>query len=250
MSQDSPGRGGAVRDAVDITHPGGMRGIRVLPTDRQDHLDPFVVFERFFIDPNQGFDTHPHRGFEIVSYLLEGGMAHEDSMGHSHVARTGDVMRITTGRGMRHSELPAENAACNGLQLWVNLPRAKKEIEPGYQAVSADALPVTQIDGTTITTIVGDGSPVELHTAIQYYDVTVAAEWTWTLPDDWNGFLYGIDGHGNVNEFAMERGQFYTVSGTDTPIRVTSDDDHLFRVAAIAGQPHGEPIRQQGPFVD
>jgi len=85
------------RPAADVTHPGGMRAERVFPTDGQSHLDPFVVFERLYIEPSQGFETHPHRGFEIVSYVLDGEMEHEDSMGHASTAAAGDAMRSRPG---------------------------------------------------------------------------------------------------------------------------------------------------------
>ena len=248
MSQDAPDDDRSIRDAVDVTHPGGMRGNRVMPTPACDHLDPFVVFERFFIEPHQGFDTHPHRGFEIVSYVLEGGMAHDDSMGHGSVARAGDAMRITTGSGMSHSELPADGAACNGLQLWVNLPRDEKGVDPSYGDAKAGALPTERRDGATVTTVVGDGSPIELRTPVEYYDVRVDGTWTWSPPERWNGFLYAIDGAGTVDGEPTRRGQFSPVVGADGSIVVSGKEE--FRVAAVAGRPHGEPIRQRGPFVE
>lgn len=192
MSQDTPNTGQSVRNAVDITHPGGIGVNRVMPTAVCDHLDPFVVFERFFIDSHWGFDTHPHRGFEIVSYMLEGGMAHDDSMGHSHVASAGDAMRIATRSGMRYSELPADDAACNGLRLWVNLPREKKDVDPSYQGADASAIPTVERDGATVTTVVDDGSPIDLHTPVEYHDGRVRDTWTWDFSESWNGFLYAI----------------------------------------------------------
>ncbi|WP_135365510.1 pirin family protein [Halosimplex halophilum] len=239
-----------VQSAEDITHPGGMRGNRVMPTPRRDHLDPFVVFERFFIAADQGFDTHPHRGFEIVSYMLEGGMVHDDSLGESHTAYPGDAMRITTGSGIRHSELPADGAACNGLQLWVNLPRDRKDADPAFQDVPGDELPTEDAGDATVTTVVGEGSPVELATDVTYLDVTVEGSWTWGPPAGWSGFLYGVDGSGTVEgeDFAVE--DFAALEGIDEGTRVAVESEEGVRLAAIAGAPHGDPIVQRGPFVE
>lgn len=235
------------RDAAAVTHPGGMRANRVFPTAHRQHLAPFVVFERFVIEPTQGFPTHPHRGFEIVSYMLDGAMAHDDSMGNASTARAGDAMRITTGSGMRHSEMPADDAACSGLQLWIDLPREEKGVEPSYQEASGDALPTTDVSGATVTTVVGPGSPLTLHTPVIYRDVRVTDTWEWAVDDGWNGFCYAVSGDGCVGDEALLESQFVLVDGGGS---LTLSTDSELRVAAIAGRPHGEPIRQRGPFVD
>ncbi|WP_435320822.1 pirin family protein [Haloarchaeobius sp. TZWSO28] len=234
------------RQAGDLTHPGGMHARRVFPYDQLPNLDPFVVFERFSIEPTQGFDTHPHRGFEIVSYMLDGAMAHEDSMGHASTARPGDAMRITTGSGMQHSEMPGNDKACSGLQLWVNLPRAKKEVEPSYQEASSEELPVTERDGATVTTVVGEDSPIDLHTPVTYQDVSITDTWEWEIPDGWNGFAFVISGSGRVGEQSLETASFFTIENGGS---VTIESDTEVRIAVIAGEPHHEPIRQHGPFV-
>lgn len=233
--------------AADVTHQGGMRAKRVFPTDRQSHVDPFVVFERFFIEPSQGFETHPHRGFEIVSYMLEGGMAHADSLGHENTARPGDVMRITTGSGLRHSELPADDASCNGLQLWVNLPRDQKAVAPSYQEAASADLPVEDTGGATVTTVVGDGSPIELRTDVSYLDVAVSDDWTWTVLSEHVGFLFVVSGDGKVEDEPISPADYVTVESGAT---VSVSTESGVRLVAVSGRPHGEPIRQRGPFVE
>ncbi|WP_411966786.1 pirin family protein [Haloferax sp. YSSS75] len=230
-----------------VRHGTGVNSNRAFPTNSYpSSLDPFVLFEQFYIDPDTGFPMHPHRGFEIVSYMLDGGMDHEDSLGVSNTAYEGDAMRITTGRGIRHSEFPADGQGCTGLQLWVNLPRAEKDVEPDYVDATADQLPTEERDGATVTTVVGDGSPIDLITPMEYLDVVVTDSWTWSMPDGWAGFLYGVDGEGTVDGAAFTGGDVLPMTDA-RPVELQTDG--TFRVVAVSGRPHGEPIHQRGPFV-
>jgi redox-sensitive bicupin YhaK (pirin superfamily) len=239
-STDGPIAGETVR------HGTGVNSNRAFPTEGYPHnLDPFVLFEQFYIDPDKGFPMHPHSGFEIVSYMIEGGMEHEDSLGVTNTAYENDAMRITTGSGIRHSEFPADGQACTGLQLWVNLPRAEKEADPDYVDATADALPTEERDGATVTTVIGDGSPISLYTPMEYLDVTVTDEWTWSVPDGWAGFVYGVDGAGTVEGRPFAAGDVLPVTGG----AVTLGGDESLRAVAVSGRPHGEPIRQRGPYV-
>ncbi|WP_232688851.1 pirin family protein [Halobacterium zhouii] len=246
MDQSETGAEGPLPGEA-VRHGTGVNSNRAFPTNNHpSNLDPFVLFERFYIDPNEGFPMHPHRGFEIVSYMVEGGMAHEDSLGVTNTATEGDAMRITTGSGIRHSEFPADGQGCNGLQLWVNLPQAEKDADPDYVDATAADLPTEQVDGATVTTVVGGGSPLELHTPMEYLDVEVTGSWTWSVPDDWSGFLYGVSGDGTVDGAAFTEGDVLPV--TDARGVELETEDSL-RVVAVSGRPHGEPIEQRGPFV-
>ena len=230
-----------------VQHGTGVTSNRAFPTSNYpSNLDPFVLFERFYIDPDEGFPMHPHRGFEIVSYMIDGGMAHEDSLGVSNTAYAGDAMRITTGNGIRHSEFPADGDACNGLQLWVNLPRDAKDVDPEYVDATAEEFPTDELDGATVTTVVGDGSPIDLRTPMEYLDVTVTDSWTWSVPNEWAGFLYGVSGSGTVDGDDFGEGD---VLPTTTARDVELGGDDTLRVVAVSGRPHDEPIRQRGPFV-
>jgi redox-sensitive bicupin YhaK (pirin superfamily) len=230
-----------------VRHGTGVHSTRAFPTRAfPGHLDPFVLFERFYIDPEDGFPMHPHRGFEIISYMLDGGMAHEDSLGVANTAREGDAMRITAGEGIRHSEFPADGRACNGLQLWVNLPRDRKDAEAGYEDATASDLPTVDRDGATVTTVVGDSSPLDTYTPMEHLDAAVTADWEWTVDDGWAGFLFGVGGEGAVDGHAFGQGDVAVVAdGAAAEVRADPD----LRVVAVAGEPHDEPIRQQGPFV-
>ena len=232
-----------------VRHGTGVDSNRAFPTNTYpEHLDPFVLFERFFIEPERGFPMHEHGGFEIVSYMIDGGMDHGDSLGVTHTATEGDVMRITAGSGIQHSEFPADGAACSGLQLWVNLPREAKGIDPSYDDATGDELPTEVEDGATVTTVVGDGSPIELHTRMEYLDVAVTDRWTWTIPDGWSGFLYGVAGRGTVDGERFAEGDVLPVTSA-RDLTLDRDGAEAFRAVAVAGSPHEEPIRQRGPYV-
>lgn len=156
-------------------------------------------------------------------------------------------MRITTGSGMHHSEMPADGDACNGLQLWINLPREKKRVEPSYREATGADLPVDDRDGATVTTVVGDGSPLDLHTSVAYDVVAIDSSWRWEVPDGWNGVLYAVSGAGTVDGRQIDTAEFLVARGGGSfAVRTETG----LRVAAVAGDPHGEPIRQRGPFVD
>ncbi|WP_225333311.1 pirin family protein [Halomicrobium urmianum] len=246
-SDETSGAPGGPIAGEPVQHGTGVTSNRAFPTNSYpSSLDPFVLFERFYIEPGEGFPTHPHRGFEIVSYMLEGGMDHEDSLGVTNTAREGEVMRITAGAGIRHSEFPAGDEGCNGLQLWLNLPRDRKEVDPDYEDAAAAELPTEERDGATVTTVVGEGSPIALHTPTEYLDVAVDGAWTWSLPDGWSGFLYGVSGEGTADGAAFSEGDVLPVTDARS-VEVRSDGD--LRAVAVAGRPHGEPVRQRGPFV-
>ncbi|WP_238717342.1 pirin family protein [Natronorubrum halophilum] len=224
-----------------------MRANRAFPTRAHSHQDPFVLFERFHIDAGQGFPAHAHAGFEICTYMLEGGMAHGDSLGDDTTTRAGEAMGITAGEEIRHSEFPADGP-CSGLQLWINLPRNRKDIEPSYADASSDQLPTEAVDGASVTTVVGEGSPLEFETPMTYLDVVLSegTAWAWDRPDEWVGFCYVVSGSGTVDGTPLERGQFYSV-GTDGGA-VTLSTDETCRVV-VDGAPHEEEIHQRGPIV-
>ena len=230
-----------------VKHGTGVNSRRAFPTNNySSNLDPFVLFERFYIDEDRGFPMHPHKGFEIISYMIEGGMEHEDSLGVKHTAYEDTVMRITTGEGIKHSEFPADGSSCNGLQLWINLPRDRKEVEADYQDAEHSELSTEETDGATVTTVVGEGSPIELHTEMEYLDVEVEEEWVWQVNEGWSGFIFGVEGEGKVGGQSFGKGSVLMAEKADE-IELESQDG--LRVVAVQGKPHDQEIRQQGPYV-
>src|SRR5512136_1084301 len=141
----------------------GVKLRRSIAPRVSNEFDPFLLFDHFaFNDPLEGpirgFPTHPHRGIETVTYMLEGSVNHRDSLGNAGLIGPGDVQWITSGRGILHEEMPRRGPDGNiyGFQLWVNLPAALKMTQPRYQEVSAATIPMVKKDGVTIRLVAGE----------------------------------------------------------------------------------------------
>ncbi|KQJ90728.1 hypothetical protein BRADI_4g33540v3 [Brachypodium distachyon] len=167
------------------------------------YFDPFLVLDEFSVSAPAGFPDHPHRGFETVTYMLEGAVTHEDFEGHRGTIKAGDVQWMTAGRGIVHSEMPAAPGTSRGLQLWVNLSSQNKMIEPRYQEMqSKDIASTTSSDGVTVRVVAGHSmgarSPVCTRTPTMYLDFTVRphAAARQPVPASWNAFAYVLEGEG------------------------------------------------------
>uniref|UniRef100_A0A5F9D0J9 Pirin n=1 Tax=Oryctolagus cuniculus TaxID=9986 RepID=A0A5F9D0J9_RABIT len=135
----------------------GARVRRSIGRPELKNLDPFLLLDEFKGGRPGGFPDHPHRGFETVSYLLEGGsMAHEDFCGHFGTLNPGDLQWMTAGRGILHAEMPCSEEPAHGLQLWVNLRSSEKMVEPQYQELKNEDIPKPSKDGVTVAVISGE----------------------------------------------------------------------------------------------
>jgi redox-sensitive bicupin YhaK (pirin superfamily) len=220
-----------------------------LRAGRMNH-DPFVLWDHFFLQKGTGFPTHPHRGFEAITYIFEGSMEHKDNLGnHSRVFAKG-AQRFTAGKGIEHSEVPDVNGSTTGIQLWINLPQRLKTLEPGYQQVDAESIPEQQLEGGVIRNIVGGSSPLQLHTPVQYQDISLqrATEFMTDVPSEFQGLLYVVDGELNVNEQSLSAGEAVLIDDTDSQLTIKAEQASRFMLCL--GKPHKEPIKQWGPFVD
>ncbi|XP_036768819.2 pirin isoform X1 [Manis pentadactyla] len=140
----------------------GARVRRSIGRPELKNLDPFLLFDEFKGGRPGGFPDHPHRGFETVSYLLEGGsMAHEDFCGHIGQMNPGDLQWMTAGRGIVHAEMPCSEEPAHGLQLWVNLRSSEKMVEPQYQELKSQEIPKPSQDGVTVAVISGEALGVK-----------------------------------------------------------------------------------------
>ncbi len=242
----------------------GVKLTRVIGGTELPDLDPFLLLDEFGTDRAEdyiaGFPSHPHRGFETVTYMLDGRMRHKDNHGNEGLLVPGSVQWMTAGRGQVHSEMPEqESGRMRGFQLWVNLPARDKMTEPKYQEFAPDAIPVVHpADGVEVKIIAGivddvAGPIVQPATDPVYLDVGLSpdAAWEYALPEEHNAFAYVFEGSVSVGEGGDARPlgcQEMAVLGGGELLRLTASEQGA-RLILVAGRPLREPVMRHGPFV-
>jgi redox-sensitive bicupin YhaK (pirin superfamily) len=249
---------------------GGFVVRRTFPSARLEMVDPFLLLDHMGpsdYGPGEavGAPDHPHRGFETVTYMLEGAFEHKDSSGGGGYLGPGDVQWMTAGAGIVHSEEPAERirrdgGRVHGLQLWVNLPRADKMTPPRYQEIKADEIPVTEpAPGARVKVVAGEvfgvRGPVEVHSPIVYLHATLqaGAAVDVPVPDGHQAFVYVISGRGQfgADETEASESQLVLYAGDEGDVHLAGPDDLEGPLDAlvISGAPLREPVARYGPFV-
>lgn len=247
------------------TDGAGVELVRVIGQPALNMLDPFLLLDSFRSDnPDDyiaGFPPHPHRGFETVTYLLNGKMRHKDNAGHEGVIEAGGIQWMTAGRGIVHSEMPEqEDGLLEGFQLWVNLPADNKMDAPAYQELSAEKIPLEKREGAEIRVITGvtnegtTGPVVQPLTEPLYLDVTLQANATFIekIAEDHNAFIYGINGKTTGNNAqgsstSVQRDELAILSkGSEIDLKAGSEGA---RFLLISGKPLNEAVARGGPFV-
>ncbi|XP_066385627.1 LOW QUALITY PROTEIN: pirin-like protein [Miscanthus floridulus] len=221
------------------------------------NLDPFLMLDEFSVSKPAGFPDHPHRGFETVTYMLEGAFTHQDFAGHKGTIKTGDVQWMTAGRGIVHSEMPAGDGVQKGLQLWINLSSKDKVIEPRYQELESKDISRAEVDGVEARVIAGEAlgaaSPVYTRTPTMYVDFTMrpGSRLHQPVPEGWNAFVYVVEGEGvfGREKAAPTTAHHCLVLGPGDGLSVWNRSDRSLRFVLVAGKPLGEPVVQHGPFV-
>ena len=235
---------------------------RPFPTPALPHLDPFLLFDHMGpveFEPGKGVGTpwHPHRGFETVTYLLEGDMEHRDSMGNHGSLRSGDTQWMTAASGVLHKEGPSAVAQetggrVHGLQLWVNLPAAQKMDPPAYQDLRATANARRDEPGAVVRVIAGELfgliGPGSTRTPISYAHVTLQSGTTVTtaLPHGHCVLVYPMTGAVRVGDTQIDEGILAIVDGDDLTVSGVASSSE---VILLTGEPIGEPVVRYGPFV-
>ena len=264
----------------------GVKLVRVLTQDLQQRLDPFLMLDNFASnDPKDygaGFPSHPHRGFETVSYMIAGRMRHKDSAGNEGLISNGGVQWMTVGRGVIHSEMPEQQqGVMEGFQLWLNLPGKTKMCAPWYRDIQSDEIPeVTTPEGVTVRIIAGashgvQGAMQREDTEPLYLDLLFPAASTngtatesgaarstgatvsQPLDPSHNAFLYVyrgnvsvVDAAGKSTPVPRNRMAILTNAGDGVTLQAdTAPGSDPARALLIAGKPLNEPIAQHGPFV-
>lgn len=240
----------------------GVKLTRVLTQSLQQRLDPFLMLDAFGTDKPEdyigGFPDHPHRGFETVSYMLEGRMRHHDSAGHEGLLQPGGVQWMTAGSGIIHSELPEQVAGrMEGFQLWLNLSAKDKMCAPWYRDIQSEELPqFTTADDVTVRVIAGSSRGVQgavqrEHTEPLYLDLHLpaAASFAQPLAAELNAFIYVYRGSVDVGGKPVTAQHMAILKNGSDLDGVVISADQPARVLLIAGKPLHEPIVQYGPFV-
>jgi quercetin 2,3-dioxygenase len=259
-------------ESVPTSDGAGVKLRRSLGSQRGLHVDPFLMLDEFYSDnPDDylaGFPAHPHRGFETITYMLDGHMRHEDHLGNRGDLGPGDVQWMTAARGIIHSEMPQQTEGrMRGFQLWLNLPSQEKMKPAAYKDIPAGDIPVVKLPlggearviagklGTDANATLGpvNGSGARLATDPMYLDIRMpaGAEFIAPVTTGHNAFLYNYDGNATVGATSDARALPNRAAG------VLSDGDEV-RVRAgaegvsfllLAARPLREPVVQYGPFV-
>ena len=241
-----------VRRAVETSEGDSVEVKRLFPIPGKQgcmNFDPFVLWDHFDVRPGSGFPDHPHRGFEAITYMFSGSMKHTDNLGNDSRVPAGGAQRFTAGKGIVHSEMPGAAGGNQGIQLWINLPRRLKTLEPDYQEVMPEEIPEENINGVSVRNIVGGGSPLTLHTHVEYAEIKMdkGSEWHRQIADGQRGFIYIVSGRLDINDRLTETADAAFLDKI-SQIRVQAKEDSHFMFCT--GLPHNEPVRQWGPYVD
>jgi quercetin 2,3-dioxygenase len=236
---------------------------RPLPSQDLELVDPFLLIDEMGpveYGPGEavGAPDHPHRGFETVTYILEGEFEHEDSAGHRGLIRAGDVQWMTAGGGIVHSEMPSgrirdQGGRLHGFQIWVNLPARLKMTRPRYQEVPAGKIPqAANPDGKARVRVIagealGAKAVIDTHTPIVYQDWSLeeGADVTVPVAGNQNAVAYVFEGSARVGDREVAEGQL-AVLGPGDAVRLRGGKARLL---LLAGEPLGEHVEHYGPFV-
>jgi quercetin 2,3-dioxygenase len=251
-------------ESVPASDGAGVRLRRSIGRAQHLRVDPFLMLDEFSSDNADdyvaGFPAHPHRGFETVTYLLDGHMLHEDHLGHRGDLVSGAVQWMTAGRGIIHSEMPQqEQGRMRGFQLWINLP-AKEKMKPAtYRDIQPAEIPLVDLPrGGTVKVIAGtfsaegrstSGPIVGLTTDPSYLDVKLRAgePFAHAIDAGYSAFVYPYEGSLRIGSRTLNTHDAGMLASGDR-IEVSAGPDGA-RFLVLAGKPLREPIAQYGPFV-
>lgn len=245
--------------SMEVSEGAGVTVRRSLGLPSLRHLDPFLMLDHFSTDnPDDyiaGFPDHPHRGFVTLTYMIDGHMLHQDSMGNCGDLRLGGAQWMKAASGVIHSEMPQQSEGLmRGFQLWINLPVAEKMSDPAYQEFSPEVIPDVKIGDSRIRVISGELAGVrgpidDPHTAVRYLDVSVPPSAITRIPTQPRdaAFIYVFEGHLDIAETPIATHEL-AVLGEGEAVELVAGDGAA-RAIVVSGRPLGEPIVQYGPFV-
>jgi redox-sensitive bicupin YhaK (pirin superfamily) len=246
---------------------GNLPMVQPLPTGKVERISPFLLLHHFGpVEAKAGFDPmdlgpHPHRGFSPVTFLYSGGLRHKDSRGNEGILGAGDVQWMTAGRGIIHSERASkefleQGGTLEGIQLWVNLPRASKWMQPTYQDINEKQQPLITFAGESVRMRLVAGSykgktgPARSVTPALILKIAMKKESDHfiNIPSEFNAALYLLDGEVRLPSGFSYAGKnliHFRRDGAGISLHAEADT----RMLLLAGEPIDEPVAQQGPFV-
>lgn len=235
-----------IHSAITVPEGDGITVKRVMPVTGLRNFDPFVLWDHFDISGG-GFPDHPHRGFEAITYLFDGGMNHTDSLGNRGSVHAGGAQRFTAGRGIVHSEFPDGRA--HGIQLWINLAKKLKTVDPAYQQLQTDEIREITGDGVTVRIIADESGALSLYTDVEYLEIHMIGNTTLqrSVTSGFRGFIYAVEGSANVDGRQLDSGEAALIEDQSQVILQSGGGARLMW---CFGKPHHEPMHQHGPFVD
>ena len=244
---------------------------RPFPNYAVRDFDPFLLLDEMgpiILEKGdaKGASAHPHRGFETVTYVIDGAFEHKDSKGHSGKLQSGDVQWMTAGSGIIHSEMPEKEftqkgGRLHGFQLWVNLPKKDKMTKPRYQEIPSDKIPVSQSkDGKVCVKVIagqsmGKKAVIDTKIPIMYlhFSLQPGAQVKQEIPNNFNTFAYIAQGQGlfGIDQKLAKKEQsvFFENNGNEIVFSNPSDATESLELLLLGGSPIGEPVKRYGPFV-
>lgn len=253
----------------DFVNMGSIKLRQPIPTQQVDMIDPFVLLHHYgpytIDEKNNPFDLgpHPHRGFEPITFLIQGEQLHRDSLGNESVVKAGDVQWTTAGRGIIHAEAPTKAFVQNGgtlegIQLWLNLPAEKKMIQPNYQHIKNEDFIVVFSEDKKMTiqiiagSLEGESGKIATQTPVNAYIIDVKAGGNHSIKTDsrHQSLLYLLNGHVNLNneiDLIQNKNQLvqFNQNGDHFSIEGKTDSKLLF----LSGKPFNEKVATYGPYV-
>jgi len=244
----------------------GVKLLRVFGGHNSERYDPFLLTDEFGSDTASdyvgGFPSHPHRGFETITYMLQGKMEHQDHLGNVGLLGDGDVQWMTAGRGVIHSEMPKQTEGMmRGFQVWLNLPADKKMQPARYEDVSGTKIPSFSLPSGKINAIAGkcrvDDQIITGYfqvpdTQAIYLDIHLVenSDLTLQIEQGFNVILYAYEGKVSVGEDAVDiPAQSFARLELSGDVHLKNQEQSIAKLILLAGKPINEPIAQYGPFV-
>ncbi|KAB8220137.1 RmlC-like cupin domain-containing protein, partial [Aspergillus novoparasiticus] len=252
--------------AVEVIEGAGALARRSIGSTKLRNFTPFLLVDHATVGSDAGFPDHPHRGQEIISYLLSGSLDHEDFTGHRGTLNAGDLQFMTAGRGIMHAEVPRESPdgkPGTAVQIWIDLPKPLKYVEPRYRYLNSSQVPRLELDQgrVTISVISGQSYGAEskqdlTYTPIWYLDITIrpGGKVMQAVPIGWNTFAYVLEGattfesEGLSTKVQQYHNAIFDAAGTHIEASVPEGGD-VSRFLLLSAEPLKQRIVHHGPFV-